>query len=308
MTPVGLLLLALLPAVLGVLTAQGAAWVVRNVPPRIAATLLCAVALAVALACGVVLCLAALLGLAGVVPGWPPDWSPAEVYEQVPVPSAVGVVAAGAAATLLFRGVLQFCRFIVQMRRAEAAGRGVATTNGVAIMDDPACYAYAVPGSHAHVVVSRGLLGVLTPAQQPALLAHEQAHLRYRHYLYAQTVRLAAAANPLLKRIVPAVDDALERWADLAAARAIGSRHTVAHAVGAAALAGTGSTASMPRGVLAAAHGDVVGRVAALLAPTRTRTLPRVLLICALLTVILSAALVAWNVYSAVETAEAMFR
>jgi hypothetical protein len=77
---------------------------------------------------------------------------------------------------------------------------------------------------------------------------------------------LAVACNPLLAPLSRSLSYALERWADEDAAATSG-RRTVAHAVGAVALAGAASEAP----VLRVGGGVVPRRVVALVAP-RTRT------------------------------------
>ena len=99
-----------------------------------------------------------------------------------------------------------------------------------------------------------------------ALVAHEQSHLDHHHHLYAVLVRMAAAANPLIRDLVSAVDHASERWADTDAADVVGDPATVAHALGRAALAKN----QAPKNALAASRSDVVKRVRELVEPRPT--------------------------------------
>jgi peptidase M48-like protein len=193
-------------------------------------------------------------------------------------------------------------RFVASMRRTTAATRSLPSVDGVAVVADDAVYAFAAPGRHRRVVVSRGMLRLLSPAQQRALVAHERAHLRYRHVVFAQSARLAAAANPLLRPVVHAVETSLERWADAAAVRAVGNAAIVAHAVATAALAHN----PVPVSALAAGQGEVVERVRDLLEPSNRRRRSYVLPALALLACWASASTVLLQVHHIIETVEAL--
>ncbi|MEV6346797.1 M48 family metalloprotease [Actinoplanes sp. NPDC051851] len=137
---------------------------------------------------------------------------------------------------------------------------------GVVLLADPAARAFAVPGDPGHVVVTTGMRELLTDDQYAALLAHENAHLDERHHRLARVAELAVAAHPALWWVGRHVDYLIERAADERAADALGSRRTVAHAIGVAALAGAG--ARTPSALHAAVPGWVVPkRVAHLLKP-----------------------------------------
>jgi hypothetical protein len=115
-----------------------------------------------------------------------------------------------------------------------------------------------------------------------------------------QLARLAAAANPLLLPVSRAVDLAVERWADDAAARTVGDRITVARALAAAALAHV----RVPNGTLAAAQSNVVDRVRVLLQPPPRRGLVGALIGAAVVACWLAAMIVAFHVHGLMETAE----
>ncbi|HEY5878063.1 MAG TPA: M56 family metallopeptidase [Nakamurella sp.] len=51
----------------------------------------------------------------------------------------------------------------------------------VRVMDHRSAVAYTLPGLHSRLVVSTGLLDLLTPAELTAVIEHERAHLRARH-------------------------------------------------------------------------------------------------------------------------------
>lgn len=51
----------------------------------------------------------------------------------------------------------------------------------VRLMDHRSAVAYTLPGLHSRLVVSTGLVDLLTPAELTAVVEHERAHLRARH-------------------------------------------------------------------------------------------------------------------------------
>ena len=51
----------------------------------------------------------------------------------------------------------------------------------VRLMDHRSAVAYTLPGLHARLVVSTGLVDLLTPVELAAVVEHERAHLRARH-------------------------------------------------------------------------------------------------------------------------------
>ncbi|MFF2661903.1 M56 family metallopeptidase [Kitasatospora sp. NPDC058032] len=134
--------------------------------------------------------------------------------------------------------------------------------------------AYALPGRHrrpGRIVVTRAMLQALGDREREVLIAHERAHLTGRHHLLSVAVHLTAAVHPALRSLRPALDFHLERWADEAAARAVGNRRLAAAAIARAALAGA-SAARPARGPLLAVNsGPVPQRVEALLGPLPVR-------------------------------------
>ncbi|BCJ39653.1 peptidase M48 [Actinoplanes ianthinogenes] len=148
---------------------------------------------------------------------------------------------------------------------------------GLVMVPDEAPRAFAVPGNPGHVVVTTGMRGLLTDPQFEALLAHENAHLSEHHHRLARLAELAVAAHPALWWVGRHVDYLIERAADERAAASLGSRHTLAHAIGVAALAGAGSP--FAAALHAAVPGGVVPkRVAHLLRP-RPRPAPHLFLL-----------------------------
>jgi hypothetical protein len=186
--------------------------------------------------------------------------------------------------------------FLVRWHRGLAdayrEARRLPGRNQAVVLDDQVASAYALPGRPGRIVVTAGMLDALDDPGRTALLAHERAHLASFHHLYTSAARLAAAANPLLRPAARAVEYTVERWADEEAARAVGDRRLVAHAIGRAALAATPRRPprAMPA-VLGAvfagrrdahAAGPIPRRVAALLAPAPPRRLALVTLVLAL--------------------------
>lgn len=178
---------------------------------------------------------------------------------------------------------------------ADRAAHPAASREGLdaewVVIDDDVPEAYAVPWElriqrrwprrrRAHqarpalprrgrIVVSRGMLNVLTPAQQRVLLEHERAHLRCRHYLWVQLNEVAAVLNPALRHTPALVRAAAERHADLEAATRVGDATLTARAIAAAALARSAARrrSTAPAQPLQATGGNVVRRVEYLLNP-----------------------------------------
>ncbi|GJF25005.1 hypothetical protein SHO565_55690 [Streptomyces sp. HO565] len=114
-------------------------------------------------------------------------------------------------------------------------------------------------------MVATAVLRRLGPVERRALFAHERAHLAGRRHRFLLAVQLASRVNPFLSPLRTAVTCTAERWADEEAARTVGSRRGVAHAIGKVALVSRGVPVVTPAGV--AGPGPVPRRVAALLGP-----------------------------------------
>lgn len=238
----------------------------QHLHPRTATQLLTAVAAVMATCSTVCLALAMVVGTAQ-LPGNPlPDgWSDPEVRAAVPYDEFVGKAAIPALCAVVVACARTLWRHARVRRHAHRALTGLPRT-GVAVLPDVLPYAYALPGGRRdRVVVTTGLLDHLEPAERRALFAHERAHLTERHHRFLLAVQLAARANPFLRPLRTAVSYTAERWADEAAAQAVGSRRTVACAIGKAALVSRGAPVATLAGF--AAPGPVPRRVAALLGP-----------------------------------------
>ena len=209
------------------------------------------------------------------------DYSQHIIQRGDPIPSLAGavaglaLVAAAVAVAVLFRNR---ARALAESYRRAAQLHGI---NRVVVVPGPAIEAYALPGRPGRIVVSDLLFDHLGADSRTALIAHEQAHLSGRHYLFAAAARLAAAANPMLLPVARSVEYTLERWADEHAAAVTGDRGLVAETIGQVALLASDRPARLPtmslgivgsraRRVSVAWAGPVPRRVAALLtAPPR---------------------------------------
>ncbi|GAA2449210.1 M56 family metallopeptidase [Streptomyces macrosporus] len=240
----------------------------QRLHPRTATLMLSATAGVLAVCSSLCLALLVVVGTAQ-LPGNPlPDgWSDPEVRAAVPYDEIAGKASIPALAAVLAAVARTLWRHRRTRRRARRALRGL-PGKSVAVLPDPAPYAYALPGPKGRggrVVVSTAVLARLDAPERRALFAHERTHLEARHHRYLLVVQVAARANPFLRPLRTAVVYTVERWADETAARAVGSRRTVARAIGKAALVSRGTPAATLAGF--AGPGPVPRRVAALLGP-----------------------------------------
>lgn len=182
-----------------------------------------------------------------------------------PVPDAVAVTAIVLLMIALVRCGADLRRRDEVHRRLREAGHP--GDGGIVIADWSAPYAVAVPGRPGHVLLTTGLIRLLTPAERRVVLAHEQSHLSRRHHRLTAVAATAAALNPLLIPVRDAVSYLVERWADEDAADAVGDRHLTARSVAKAALA----TLDRPSPGVTAMHGarrsHALGRVRAMTSP-----------------------------------------
>lgn len=129
------------------------------------------------------------------------------------------------------------------------------------IADSHKPYAVTLPGRAGQIVISSALVDLLDDDERRIVVAHEEAHARYRHDRYLLTAELAAAALPPLRALARRVNYSIERWADETAATACGDRRLVAITLGKVALQ------SNPPTVAGFAGLGVASRMGALLAP-----------------------------------------
>ncbi|WP_052336918.1 M56 family metallopeptidase [Nocardioides alkalitolerans] len=98
---------------------------------------------------------------------------------------------------------------------------------GVRVLDDDAPVAYCLPGLHGRVVVSAGAMERLDDAEVDAVVAHERAHLRFRHDLVVELFDVLHQAFPRWVSSASALAEVrllIEMCADRAAARTAGRR------------------------------------------------------------------------------------
>ncbi|MEV4656495.1 M56 family metallopeptidase [Micromonospora sp. NPDC049301] len=147
-------------------------------------------------------------------------------------------------------------------------GRDLSTEGRVVMVTEPKALAFTVPGEPGRIVVTTGMRQLLNERQFAALLAHEHAHLTGGHHRFVRMAGLAAVSHPVLRWVSRYVDYLVERAADEKAADDVGSRRTVAQAIGAIAL--STSSRPAPYGLNAVSSGGAMPRrVAHLLHPRR---------------------------------------
>lgn len=260
-----------------------------RLPPATAVRLLTAASVATALSTGFVLSVAGFFALAQVpAVAHFGGWSVAILAVRQPVLLLAGGVCG--AVVLLLVGVATRQLLLTGRDLARAAvvchrlGQGA---DGLIVIDDDQPDAYALPGLTGRVIVSTSMLRALPPGERRVLLAHEAAHLRHHHHLYALLADLGAAANPLLRPLARAVRDAIERWADEEAAAEVADRRLTAQAIARAGLARATATSSRrpTQAALGAVDSRVGDRAKALLAP---RPRPRRPLVVAITVLVLA--------------------
>jgi Zn-dependent protease with chaperone function len=180
--------------------------------------------------------LVARIGFVAHLGGWQPD----AVGRVVTIPTAVSMIAIIALLVLLARATRLGVGLAGEVARLVGAHRALASSAGtVVLVDDPRPVAHAAPSltrAGGKTLVSAALVDLLDDDEYEAVLAHERAHLDHHHHLFAVTVDLAAALNPLLRPIARRTRFELERSADEHAASQT-SRRAAARALAKIALA-----------------------------------------------------------------------
>lgn len=178
----------------------------------------------------------------------------------------VGHGSSPAAAATALLVVLALGNVVRLLQRERRALRGLGGGPAVQVVNLPSARAFAVPGRPGSIVVTTGMLSLLSVEERKAMFAHERAHLDLHHHRFVRTVSVAAAALPPLKPLVRRVRFTTERWADEHAAREVGDRAPLARALVRAAFSGGDDP---PSPVMAAASLGVAARVRALTAEPR---------------------------------------
>lgn len=259
----------ILPGVTGVAASLAAVAVHQRLRPSAAAPVLAFVSITTVLAVvwSLVLLAAGLLAHVAWLTSFE-VWCRTVGLAHDAVPPLAGFVAA-----LLLVAMGASLSRVVILRRRNAIE--IDSSTELVVVADDAPMAYAVPGRRGHVVVSSGMLRALDDDERRVLLAHERAHLRYRHHRYIGLVDLSVAVVPMLRPLAAHVRHATERWADEAAVRAVGDRRLVARAVARAALV----SAAHPAAAIPFAGVGVPARVDALLDDDARRWPPAVALL-----------------------------
>ena len=173
-----------------------------------------------------------------------------------------GAVAARTALTAVTHLRAAGQRALLHAETARLAGRPEHSL-GAVLVEHSSPVAYCVAGRHPTVILSTGALHALEPAQLQAVLAHERAHLAYRHHLLLALARIGHLVLPFLPLMAGAdaqVARLIEMHADDAAARAADPRSVATALV----ILATGAS---PAPALAASATDSVQRIRRLLRP-----------------------------------------
>ncbi|WP_233532705.1 M56 family metallopeptidase [Antrihabitans sp. YC2-6] len=139
-----------------------------------------------------------------------------------------------------------------------------ADDDGVVVIEDPIPDAFAVRTGRGAVVITTGMKAALPPRELAAVIAHESAHVRYRHSTWIQIAESARALNPVVRPLTASIRLAAERHADECAAYL--DRPAALRAVARASILPRAAV-RMPAIGISSKGGDAVRRVQALAAP-----------------------------------------
>lgn len=268
-----------LPLIVAAVFGAAAPTIARRIPPAAATWLLGVGGFLTSAAAGASLCLLGftLLAQAPILAAQG-HWSDGILRRHDTVATPIAATALVAAVVLIGRVAVAAARRIAAVQSAHQLAAALPTHGGeLAVLDTTDVAAYAVPGRPGRIVATTGLLRRLDGAERRAMLAHERAHLTGRHHLHQAAAILAAAGNPLLRRLPAATAAACERWADEKAASTL-QRHVLADAL---THAGTGTRLRVPAVVLPGVH-DIADRIDALRAPAPSASPWRVSLLTGL--------------------------
>lgn len=180
------------------------------------------------------------------------------------------LIALGTAGAVLLRLAHAGWQTLRATRAADPARSGfdlsTSTTGGVPLyvlpVEQPLAYASGI--RRCQIVVSEGLMRLLTEDERQAALAHEVAHVRGGHpglLLTGRVIARAFSPLPAARRAYASLRRELEAAADEEAARAVGDPEIVARAIAKVGLAGVVPVA----GAALAEEVDVAYRVGRLL-------------------------------------------
>jgi Zn-dependent protease with chaperone function len=143
---------------------------------------------------------------------------------------------------------------------------------GAVLVEHSQPAAYCVAGRHPTVIVTTGALQALAPGELDAVLAHERAHLAWRHHRLLAMARISRRALPFLPLMRDAeaqVERLVELHADDAATqvRDPASLATALVVLASASASARAPVPAAPAPVLASAATDAVQRIHRLLRP-----------------------------------------
>ncbi len=225
----------------------------RRLPPRLATrfvTIALVIVVLAALPTALVISVAFLAHTPVVGLGF--SWCAEAIGFHDAVPTWLGVPSLA----LISVGLIRTARLLRQHRALR-----LDDSRPIHIADSQTAYAVTLPGRAGQIVISTAMVELLDDDEQRIVVAHEQAHARYRHDRYLLTAELAAAALPPLRALARRVSYSIERWADEAAAAVCGDRELVAVTLGKVALR------SQPSMVAGFSGLGVASRMGALLRP-----------------------------------------
>jgi Zn-dependent protease with chaperone function len=136
---------------------------------------------------------------------------------------------------------------------------------GAVLVEHSQPAAYCVAGRHPTVILTTAALRVLAPGQLEAVMAHERAHLAWRHHRLVAMARISCRALPFLPLMRDAqaqVERLVELHADDAAVQARDP-----DSLAAALVVMSTADAAAPTAILASAATDAVQRIHRLLRP-----------------------------------------
>jgi Zn-dependent protease with chaperone function len=183
--------------------------------------------------------------------------------------AAIGVIIAAAVVARVTLAAVLHARAsgrqaLAHAETARLVGRAQPAL-GAVVVDHAQAAAYCVAGRRPTVIVTTGALDALTPQQLSAVMAHERAHLTYRHHQLKALARIGRQVLPFLPLMREAevqVERLIELHADDVAASAHDRRGLATALVALA-------TASSPAATLAAGATEVVARVQRLARPAQ---------------------------------------
>ncbi len=91
-------------------------------------------------------------------------------------------------------------------------------------VDGPDPYAVAIPGRGGRIVISTAMFDLLDTEERAVVVAHEQAHARFRHDRYLLVARTVGALLPGTGHLCNRLHFIIERWADESAATRHGDK------------------------------------------------------------------------------------